>query len=89
MRAEMEELQGAKNQLERICFSMADDIRTLKMKVDQQSAEIGTVSSDMRNRSKKLEDDNRNQVRSKGVPKDADCIYIIKMFVCVVKMITY
>eukprot|EP00105_Crassostrea_gigas_P029444 XP_011451400.1 PREDICTED: serine/arginine repetitive matrix protein 2 isoform X8 [Crassostrea gigas] len=61
MRAEMEELQGAKNQLERICFSMADDIRTLKMKVDQQSAEIGTVSSDMRNRSKKLEDDNRNQ----------------------------
>lgn len=62
MRAEMEELQGAKNQLERICFSMADDIRTLKMKVDQQSAEIGTVSSDMRNRSKKLEDDNRNQL---------------------------
>nr|XP_034318078.1 serine/arginine repetitive matrix protein 2 isoform X2 [Crassostrea gigas] len=61
MRAEMEELQGAKNQLERICFSMADDVRTLKMKVDQQSAEIGTVSSDMRNRSKKLEDDNRNQ----------------------------
>lgn len=62
MRAEMEELQGAKNQLERICFSMADDVRTLKMKVDQQSAEIGTVSSDMRNRSKKLEDDNRNQL---------------------------
>lgn len=70
----MEELQGAKNQLERICFSMADDIRTLKMKVDQQSAEIGTVSSDLRNRSKKLEDDNRNQVNSKGVLKDADCI---------------
>lgn len=70
MRAEMEELQGAKNQLERICFSMADDIRTLKMKVDQQSAEIGGVSSDLRNRSKKLEDDNRNQVKTKGVPKD-------------------
>lgn len=76
MKAEMEELQGAKNQLERICFSMADDIRTLKMKVDQQSSDIGTVSSDLRNRSKKLEDDNRNQVfRSKVVLKDANCIH--------------
>lgn len=72
----MEELQGAKNQLERICFSMADDIRTLKMKVDQQSSDIGTVSSDLRNRSKKLEDDNRNQVfRSKVVLKDANYIH--------------
>lgn len=63
MRAEIEELQGTKNQLERICFSMADDIRTLKMKMDQQSSELGTVSSELKNKSKKLEDDNRNQVK--------------------------
>lgn len=78
----MEELQGAKNQLERICFSMADDIRTLKMKVDQQSSDIGTVSSDLRNRSKKLEDDNRNQVfrfesGSEGCKLHTQCITIM------------
>ncbi|XP_048759107.2 serine/arginine repetitive matrix protein 2-like isoform X4 [Ostrea edulis] len=64
MRAEIEELQGTKNQLERICFSMADDIRTLKMKMDQQSSELGTVSSELKNKSKKLEDDNRNQLEA-------------------------
>lgn len=35
----------------------------------------------MRNRFKKLEDDNRNQVRFKGVLKDVDCIMYIYIYI--------
>ncbi|XP_021358873.1 paramyosin-like isoform X2 [Mizuhopecten yessoensis] len=62
MRVDLEEVLQAKSQLERVAFQLADDLRTLKIKVDSQAADFNAVSGDLKNKSKKLEDENRAQL---------------------------
>ncbi|XP_033753404.1 putative leucine-rich repeat-containing protein DDB_G0290503 isoform X3 [Pecten maximus] len=61
MRVDLDEVLQAKSQLERVAFQLADDIRGLKMKVDSQASDFTAVSGDLKNKSKKLEDENRAQ----------------------------
>ncbi|XP_060080757.1 paramyosin-like [Ylistrum balloti] len=61
MRVDLDEVLQAKSQLERVAFQLADDIRALKMKVESQASDFSTVSGDLKNKSKKLEDENRAQ----------------------------
>lgn len=62
VRTDLDEVLQSKAQLERVTLQMADDIRNLKMRVEQHTNTFATVSTDLKNKSKKLEDDNRLQV---------------------------
>ncbi|KAJ8318613.1 hypothetical protein KUTeg_003704 [Tegillarca granosa] len=64
MRIDLDEALQAKSQLERVAFQMAEDIRNLKMKLDAHTAEFATVSNDLKNRSKKIEEENRIQMEN-------------------------
>ncbi|XP_071132449.1 coiled-coil domain-containing protein 154-like isoform X7 [Mytilus edulis] len=62
VRTDLDEVLQSKAQLERVTLQMADDIRNLKMRVEQHTNTFATVSTDLKNKSKKLEDDNRLQL---------------------------
>ncbi|XP_063444881.1 paramyosin-like isoform X3 [Mytilus trossulus] len=62
VRTDLDEVLQSKAQLERVTIQMADDIRNLKMRVEQHTNTFATVSTDLKNKSKKLEDDNRLQL---------------------------
>ncbi|CAC5385012.1 unnamed protein product [Mytilus coruscus] len=62
VQTDLDEVLQSKQQLERVTLQMADDIRNLKMRVEQHTATFATVSTDLKNKSKKLEDDNRLQL---------------------------
>ena len=62
MRNEIDSLVGAKEQLERVTLQLADELRTMKVKIDQQNADFSSISNDLKTRSKRLEEDSRTQV---------------------------
>lgn len=65
MRNELNETVRAKDQMEKTLYSMADDLRQLKTRVDSQAADFTTVALDLRNKSRKLEDETRTNVSHK------------------------
>lgn len=67
VRTDLDDVLQSKQQLERVTLQMADDIRNLKMKVEQHSATFATVSTELKNKSKKLEEDNRLQVNESDI----------------------
>lgn len=67
VRTDLDDVLQSKQQLERVTLQMADDIRNLKMKVEQHTATFATVSTELKNRSKKLEEDNRMQVNQSDI----------------------
>ena len=57
LETELEEVNRARHQLERIAFQLVDEVRTIKGRVEVQDAELKGVASDMRNKTRKLEDE--------------------------------
>jgi hypothetical protein len=55
-------LQRSKENLERNTFSLLDEIKGLKLKIDTEALSINTVSGDLKNKTRRLEDESRHQV---------------------------
>ena len=62
MRSELAEANRAKEQLERVTYQLADDLRQLKAKVEADTQDSKTNINDLKNKAKKLEDENRQTV---------------------------
>jgi beta-lactamase class A len=62
LRTELDEALRAKDQLERVTFQLVDEVRQLKGKVDGQGVDVNSLVNDLKNRSKKLEEENRHAV---------------------------
>ncbi|KAK3585997.1 hypothetical protein CHS0354_033114 [Potamilus streckersoni] len=63
LRTELVETIQSKNQLEKVTYTLTDEIRNLRSKLDTQQAEFSSMINDLRNRAKRLEDENRTQKR--------------------------
>ena len=62
MRTELDETMRAKDQLERVTFQLVDELRQVKGRLDSQTVDVGTVVNDLKNKSKKLEEENKQTV---------------------------
>ena len=62
LRSQIDELQRSKENLERNTFSLLDEIKGLKIKIDTEALSINTVSGDLKNKTRRLEDESRHQV---------------------------
>ena len=62
LRQELEQTQRAKDQLERVTYTLVDEMRQVKSKLESQNMDFTTVASDLRNKSQRLEEENRTTV---------------------------
>ncbi|KAL5018368.1 hypothetical protein ScPMuIL_004090 [Solemya velum] len=62
LQTEVSSTVQAKNKLESLSYRLADDVHQLKSKVDSQGAEHQNIISDLKLRSKRLEEENRLQL---------------------------
>lgn len=62
LRIQIDDMQRSKENLERSAFSLIDEIKALKSKVDVESMNLNSVGSDLRNKTRRLEDENRQNV---------------------------
>ena len=60
---ELDETIRSKEALEKASFAMMEEIRTVKSRLESQASDFTTVALDLRNKSRKLEDDTRHVVR--------------------------
>lgn len=51
-----------KDNLERVTFQLADEMRQIKTKLDTQTVDLVSTVNELKHRSKRLEDDNRQLV---------------------------
>lgn len=63
MKRELDEVTRAKDALERLSYNIIDDLRQTKSKMENQQADFQQNNQDFKNRSKKLEEENRQMVR--------------------------
>lgn len=55
-------MSRSKENLERSAFTLLDEIKNLKNKVDIEAIAITSISGDLSNKTKRLEDENRQQM---------------------------
>ncbi|KAK2166877.1 hypothetical protein LSH36_34g07043, partial [Paralvinella palmiformis] len=68
LRSELNEVTRVKDNLERVTFQLADEMRQIKTKLDTQTVDLVSTVNELKHRSKRLEDDNRqlNEVQNIG-----------------------
>ncbi|XP_077980786.1 uncharacterized protein LOC144435997 isoform X2 [Glandiceps talaboti] len=59
LRNDLDEANRLRDQMERATATMVDEIRTLKSRVDTQQMEFNSILHELKERSKRLEEDNR------------------------------
>lgn len=62
LRIQIDDLSRSKENLERSAFTLLDEIKNLKNKVDIEAIAITSISGDLSNKTKRLEDENRQQM---------------------------
>ena len=62
LRSELDEVTRVKDNLERVTFQLADEMRQLRTKFETQTLDLVSTVNDLKHRSKRLEDDNRQLV---------------------------
>ena len=62
MRTELDETMRSKEQQERLIHQMADELRQMKAKLENQGQDFSTVLNDMKNKNRKIEEDARQTV---------------------------
>lgn len=62
LRSELNETKSSRSQLEQVTFTLTEELRSLKNRVENQQAEFNHMISDVRNRARKLEEENRTHV---------------------------
>lgn len=58
------ESDRAREQLERLLYNMTDELRLVRNKLDGQQGEFQTMLTDLKLRSRRLEEENKLQVKS-------------------------
>ncbi|KAH3863811.1 hypothetical protein DPMN_026811, partial [Dreissena polymorpha] len=64
LKSELSENKSARSQLEQITYALSEELRTLRNKVDNQQAEFSNMITEVRNRARKLEEENRTHLDS-------------------------
>lgn len=59
LRIQIDDIQRSKENLERSAFSLIEEIKNLKSKVDFESMSFSSTSADLRNKTRRLEEENR------------------------------
>ena len=59
---EMELLNDNRNKMERISFQLVDEMKSIKTKLEAQGFDFSAVTHELRNKSKKLEDEYQQNV---------------------------
>ncbi len=62
LKFQIDDIQRSKESLERSAFSLIEEIKNLKSKVDIESLNFNSLSSDLRNKTRRLEEENRQNV---------------------------
>jgi chromosome segregation ATPase len=62
LKIHIDDLHRSKDNLERSAYSLLDEIKALKSKVDMEALSVNAIGADLRNKTRKLEEDNRQQV---------------------------
>ena len=62
LKRELDEVTRAKDGLERLSYQLIDEVRQTKNKVETQQVEFQQYAQDFKNKSKKLEEENRQMV---------------------------
>jgi hypothetical protein len=62
LKLQIDELGRSKENLERSAFTLLEEIKGLKGKVDMEAMNLTSISGDLRNKTRKLEDENRAHV---------------------------
>lgn len=65
LKAELSESRQSRSQLEQVTFTLTEELRTLRGRLETQHAEFSTALSEVRNKARKLEDENRLHVSIK------------------------
>ncbi|XP_053393159.1 coiled-coil domain-containing protein 154-like isoform X8 [Mercenaria mercenaria] len=59
LRSELNETKTSRNQLEQATYALSEELRSLKNRMENQQSEFTHMITDVRNRARKLEDENR------------------------------
>lgn len=59
---QLNEVQRNREQLEKLIYNLTEELRTLRMKVDNQTMELSGTVSDLKLRARRLEEENKIQV---------------------------
>lgn len=62
LRSELDDTVRAKEQLERVTYQLVDELRGVKARVDSQTMDFGSVAAELKNKSRRLEEDSRQNV---------------------------
>ena len=62
LKVQIDELQSSKESLERNASSLLDEIKMLKSQVDMEALNLNAVSGDLRSKTRRLEEENRQQL---------------------------
>lgn len=62
LRFQIDDLQSSKENLERNAYALIEQIKGLKSQVDMESLNVNTISGDLRNKTRRLEEENRHQL---------------------------
>jgi len=62
MKQEVDELARGKEALERLSYQLLDELRNTKQRVEEQQHEINQSAQELKNKGKKLEEENRQMV---------------------------
>ena len=64
LKMQIDDLQRSKDNLERSAYALLEEIKSLKGKVDMEAINLNSVGGDLRNKTRRLEDENRQQVKT-------------------------
>lgn len=65
LKIQIDDLQHSKDTLERSASSLLEEIKQLKNKVDLESLNLNSISGDLRNKTRRLEDESRQHVNNR------------------------
>jgi chromosome segregation ATPase len=63
LRQQIDDLKHSKEGLERSAYTLLEEIKALKNKVDMEAINLSSISGDLRNKTRLLEEENRQYVR--------------------------
>ncbi|KAH9498937.1 hypothetical protein Btru_005400 [Bulinus truncatus] len=61
---QLTEIQRHRDQLEKVTFNLTEDLRTLKLRVDNQNIEFSSTVNEIKMRAKRLEEENKMQLEA-------------------------
>ena len=78
LRVDLNETKQSRSQLEQVTYALSEELRALRNKVEGQQAEFVNMVTDVRNRARKLEEENRIHVRFHYyfIPDEITCFWI-------------